>query len=230
MYKKHIPEKKHFLRCITGVLMTMVILLGHQTPVFAAPTAQINGNGKVMIKFYSVSYSSGANASMEADGDSKVMMQADLCKPGDWAYFELTVENYGSVDAVLSDVIQSDHTSENIFVTFGISDEDAGEILKSGQQCHISIVVQLNPQITDSISASGDFGLTLVYEAADDGKQNGADTENRIEINGTGGNTHRSDSPKTGDLSHPLAALGSMFLTAVAIFFINRRRHARTDS
>lgn len=182
--------------------MTIVLLLGHQIPVLAASAVQVHGTADILIESYQVSFSSGTHASMQVSDDHNVNMKADLFKPGDWACFEITIENAGTKDAILADVIQSDRTSDQISVSYGISNKDIGESLQPGEKCSISIVVQLDPEMTDNLSSSGNFGLTLVYNAAE------------------------SIPPKTGDPFNPSLTIGCICIAAMAAFSSLKRRYS----
>ena len=194
--------KNNIFKKLTGTLMAIVLILGHLIPVFAASEAKINGNANVLIESYQVSYSSGVHASMQAAENHKVLMQADFFKPGDWACFEFTIENSGSKNAILSDVLQSDQTSDQISISYGISNSDIGELLRPGEKCSISIVVQLNPEMTDNISSSGNFGLTLIYNAAE------------------------NVTPKTGDPFKLGLTIGCMCITAAVVVILAKRRYS----
>ena len=204
---------------IATILMTAVLLLC-KMPVYAAPAAQVGGNADVIIRSCSVSHSPDADASVTPDGDSKVVMKADLSVPGEWACFKFTVENKGSADAILSDVIQFDDTPEEILISFGISDKNAGETLKAGEQCRISIVAQLDSEMTEDISADGDFALTLVYEAPETVSSSEKAEDNDNEDTYSAESTFNTNAPKTGDSSESLVALGAMLLSAVTLTFI----------
>ena len=174
--------------------------------------------------------SSGAEASAETIDDSSAALQATLSIPGAWACFSLTVENRGTSGAVLSQVVQQDETADPLLVSFGISDHDAGELLAPGEQCTVSIVVELDPELTaETISSDGDFNLSLVYDAAettDPPDSGGGSDDNGASNSPESGSSGNTDAPRTADTALPLLA-GVICAGAAAALtlLLSKRRH-----
>lgn len=217
---------------ISAGLLAAVLLASGTPSALGAPSAQVSGDADVVITHISASHSSsGAEASAETIDDSSAALQATLSIPGAWACFSLTVENRGTSGAVLSQVVQQDETADPLLVSFGISDHDAGELLAPGEQCTVSIVVELDPELTaETISSDGDFNLSLVYDAAettappdsDDGGSDDNGASNSPE-SGSSGNT---DAPRTADTALPLLAgvICAGAAAALTLLLSKRRR------
>ena len=216
MYLKQIPSGKKVVKKISAALVSMSMFLGCQISALAASDVGIDGNAEVVISSYEVTHSAGVTASAKALGESQIEMTADFNIPGDWACYEFTVENTGSVDAVLSDVIQLDQTSEDILISFGIGKDDIGEDLKAGERCKISIVAQLDPEKTGSASAEGEFGLTMVYEAVEHGR------DKDIQSGSTNEKITNGTQPKTGD-EYSVWPIVCTMLAAAGVFVLAKK-------
>ena len=153
---KHLPA---------AVLVILMLAFGFPR-VLAASRMEVTGSADVVITSVSADASTGASARAEREDGQQALMEAGFSCPGAWTRFTLTVENHGSIAAVLSQVLQQDDTPREIHVSFGISDSDTGEILAPGERCTLTIVAQVDPNMTDAIlQADGSFSLKLVYQA-----------------------------------------------------------------
>lgn len=217
---------------ISAGLLAAVLLASGTPSALGAPSAQVSGDADVVITHISASHSSsGAEASAETIDDSSAALQATLSIPGAWACFSLTVENRGTSGAVLSQVVQQDETADPLLVSFGISDHDAGELLAPGEQCTVSIVVELDPELTaETISSDGDFNLSLVYDAAEttdppDSGDGGSD-DNGASNSPESGSSGNTDAPRTADTALPLLAgvICAGAAAALTLLLSKRRR------
>lgn len=217
---------------ISAGLLAAVLLASGTPSALGAPSAQVSGDADVAITHISASHSSsGAEASAETIDDSSAALQATLSIPGAWACFSLTVENRGTSGAVLSQVVQRDETADPLLVSFGISDHDAGELLAPGEQCTVSIVVELDPELTaETISSDGDFNLSLVYDAAEttvppDSGGGGSD-DNGASNSPESGSSGNTDAPRTADTALPLLAgtICAGAAAALTLLLSKRRR------
>lgn len=217
---------------ISAGLLAAVLLASGTPSALGAPSAQVSGDADVVITHISASHSSsGAEASAETIDDSSAALQATLSIPGAWACFSLTVENRGTSGAVLSQVVQRDETADPLLVSFGISDHDAGELLAPGEQCTVSIVVELDPELTaETISSDGDFNLSLVYDAAEttdppDSGGGGSD-DNGASNSPESGSSGNTDAPRTADTALPLLAgvICAGAAAALTLLLLKRRR------
>ncbi len=219
---------------ISAGLLAAVLLASGTPSALGAPSAQVSGDADVVITHISASHSSsGAEASAETIDDSSAALQATLSIPGAWACFSLTVENRGTSGAVLSQVVQRDETADPLLVSFGISDHDAGELLAPGEQCTVSIVVELDPELTaETISSDGDFNLSLVYDAAEttvppDSGGGGSD-DNGASNSPESGSSGNTDAPRTADTALPLLAGVICVGAAVALTLLLSKRRRKS--
>lgn len=241
---KTIFSIRRMLSKFTAGLAAAALLTAGMPGPLAASAAQASGGAHVVITHLSSSHSSrGAEASAAAIDSSSTALQATLSLPGAWACFDLTVENQGSSDAVLSQVVQQDKTAEGLLVSFGISGIDAGEKLAPEEQCKVSIVVQLDPELSaENLSPSGDFLLNLVYDAADPGDiSDEPDRPGQSELPPSSAPPEQSGtpdtptqegiaggSPQTGESTMPLTAggIGLCALVILAALLLKKRRRA----
>lgn len=186
-------------------------------PAQAAQTAQVSGADVILSEVLTQS-STGASAQASIQEKNQATLQADLTLPGSWAEFTIVAQNRGQQEARLSQVLQHQDMPENVSVSFGVSDADTGETLGPGEQCEVSVVVEADPEETESFDESGSFSLTLIYDAdeEEDGTESGTES---------GGGTDE-ESPQTGD-NFPSAAAGLAGAAALGcVYFFARRKQA----
>lgn len=187
-------------------------------PAQAAQTTQVSGSADVILSEVLTQSSTGASAQASIQEKNQATLQADLTLPGSWAEFTIVAENRGQQEARLSQVLQHQDMPENVSVSFGVSDTDAGETLGPGEQCEVSVVVEADPEETESFDESGSFSLTLIYDADEE--------EGGTESGTESGDGTDEESPQTGD-SFPVAAAGAAVVAALAcVYFWNRKKHA----
>lgn len=114
-------------------------------PAQAAQTTQVSGSADVILSEVLTQSSTGASAQASIQEKNQATLQADLTLPGSWAEFTIVAENRGQQEARLSQVLQHQDMPENVSVSFGVSDTDAGETLGPGEQCEVSVVVEADP-------------------------------------------------------------------------------------
>lgn len=105
---------------------------------------------------------SGSGAAVISE-DKTMVDYADVtfALPGAWAEYTLTVKNQGSVDANLADaVIELETESDQLQL---IKPDLADEVLKSGESCQITFLVQVPDTITEDLDASGTLTVKLPY-------------------------------------------------------------------
>ena len=76
----------------------------------------------------------------------KASMEADLYQKGDSMEYEVTIENKGTLDAKLNDILTNikNSNSEAILITF--SGYTKGEVLESGQSKKVKVKIEYNPE------------------------------------------------------------------------------------
>lgn len=193
-------------------------------PLLRAQAAPAPGEPDVVITEINATHSTGgAQASAQIDESGAAVLQASLPIPGAWAYYTITIENRGSRPATLSQTLQNAQLPQQLNLSFGLSGLEEGQELEPGDQCTATILVQVDQEeLSPTLSASGDFALTLAYDAADaqagDSAQqqgNGSDSAQ--------GNTS-TGAPKTSDGAVPLLVGGLLACAAGGIVLLKRRQ------
>ena len=83
--------------------------------------------------------------------------------PGDSITYDVTVENQGSIDAVLKTIQKSD--SNNNAIIFETSGIQEGEVLKASESTKFSVTVSYNASTTSQPSnITSDLEVTIDYE------------------------------------------------------------------
>lgn len=160
--------KRSILKITSRATLGLLLCAGLLFPAAqaqAAQTTQVSGSANVVLREVSTQSSTGASAQASIGEENQATLQADLTLPGSWAAFTIVAENCGEKEANLSNVLQQQDMPENVNVSFGISDRDAGEKLQPGEQCAVSVVVEADPEETESFDETGSFSLTLIYDA-----------------------------------------------------------------
>lgn len=203
--------KRSILKITSRATLGLLLCAGLLFPAAqaqAAQTTQVSGSANVVLREVSTQSSTGASAQASIGEENQATLQADLTLPGSWAAFTIVAENCGEKEANLSNVLQQQDMPENVNVSFGISDRDAGEKLQPGEQCAVSVVVEAVPDET------GSFSLTLIYDADEGttGTQSGGESE--------------ETSPQTGDHFPVFAACAAVAAAAGCVYVWNRKKQA----
>lgn len=196
-------------------------------PLLRAQAVPAPGEPDVVITEINATHSTGgAQASAQIDENGAAVLQASLPLPGAWAYYTITIENRGSRPATLSQTLQNAQLPQQLDLSFGLSGLEEGQDLQPGDQCTATILVQVDQEeLSPTLSASGDFALTLAYDAAAAQGGNGGDSSQP-----DGGTTDApqngtaSGAPKTADGGVPLLAGGLLACAAGGIVLLKRRR------
>lgn len=107
------------------------------------------------------SMSGSAGATISEDRTSVDYADVSFSLPGAWAEYTLTVKNQGSVDGNLSDAVIELKTSSDQLTL--IKPDLENEILKTGESCEITFVVQVPDSVTDDLDANGTLTVKLPY-------------------------------------------------------------------
>lgn len=209
----------NIIKIISTVMITLLMLSFCVITAAAAETVDVSGSADVEIESVSSDHSQGAAAVAALDGRCNAILKSEFFCPGAWASFDITVENRGSSTARLSDVIKQDNTSENIIISFGISDSKNGELLAAGDRCTVTVVAQVNPDLSASVlEENGDFSLTLIYDAV----SNNSNSEN----DGSDSSAEPEQSPSTGVSRYQLIFWFILISAAVITLILLRSRHS----
>ncbi len=105
------------------------------------------------------------NAEEPSHTETTATFKTNLYLPGDSITYDVTVENQGSIDAVLKTIQKSD--SNNNAIIFETSGIQEGEILKASESTVFSVTVSYNASTTSQPSnITSDLEVTLDYEQA----------------------------------------------------------------
>lgn len=226
MKKNHLLPNwvRHALGRLPAGMLTAALLLCC-FPLLEAQAAPASGDPDVVITDINATHSTGgAQASAQIDENGAAVLDASLPIPGAWAYFTVTIENQGSQPATLSQTLQNAQLPPELQLSFGLSGLEQGQPLEPGAQCTASILVQVDQdELSPTLSADGDFTLSLTYDATaaeggNDGEQSGQ--------SGTASTPGQDTAaPKTADGALPLLA-GCGLLCAAGWLTLLRRRRA----
>lgn len=217
--------KRSILKITSRATLGLLLCAGLLFPAAqaqAAQTTQVSGSANVVLREVSTQSSTGASAQASIGEENQATLQADLTLPGSWAAFTIVAENCGEKEANLSNVLQQQDMPENVNVSFGISDRDAGEKLQPGEQCAVSVVVEADPEETESFNETGSFSLTLIYDA-DEGTTG---TEPGTDSGTQSGGESEETSPQTGDHFPVFAACAAVAAAAGCVYVWNRKKQA----
>ncbi len=135
---------------IIGSLLIIILAMAVGYSAFATQltitgTAEIIGEWNIRIINIDVQdISKGCNAGQPKYTDTKATFDAKLVKPGDSITYLITIENSGTIDAVLEEIVfkEEDGGSDDIkYTTTEIAD-----VLEAGQQTTLTVKIQYNPE------------------------------------------------------------------------------------
>ena len=105
------------------------------------------------------------NAEEPSHTETTATFKTNLYLPEDSITYDVTVENQGSIDAVLKTIQKSD--SNNNAIIFETSGIQEGEVLKASESTKFSVTVSYNASTTSQPSnITSDLEVTLNYEQA----------------------------------------------------------------
>ena len=173
MYRTR-KKRKLVIFSLLGVLLLMSVgYAAFQTSFQIKGSTQITSNWDVEITNISDPVLTGSAQSVSKTiGEDKLSasMEADLFDKGDSAEYIVTIENKGTIDAKLEDVIGSSSNSEAVLITF--SGYTKGERLyKNGQEGsvkQIHVKIEYNPSYTGG-EATGESNIQFTYNQAEGG-------------------------------------------------------------
>ena len=158
---------------IIGLCAILVIMgVGYaafQSQLKISGTSNITSNFLVKITDIEVSSQSGGAADksdVTTHTDTTATFGTTLQSPGDTITYDITIENQGSIDAVLKTVTKTDtNNSAIIFETSGVVE---GEELPHGETATMQVKVTYNPSVTSQpANLESTLNVTLDYEQTD---------------------------------------------------------------
>ena len=130
-------------------------------------TSNITSDWKVLITDIQSSVLEGnaTDAETPSHTDTTATFKTNLVSPGDSIQYTVTVENQGSIDAVLKTIQKSD--SNNSAIIFDITGIEQGDTLKAHETTTFNVTVTYNRDVTTQPdNLTSDLTITLNYVQA----------------------------------------------------------------
>ena len=142
-------KRKIIIISLIGILLTMIVgYAAFSTNLTIKGTSKVTSNWDIRITNVTDGISKGEakNTVKPSWTAQKASMEADLYQKGDSMEYEVTIENKGSLDAKLNDILTNikNSNSEAILITF--SGYTKGEVLESGQSKKVKVKIEYNPE------------------------------------------------------------------------------------
>ncbi len=130
-------------------------------------TSGISGDFKV--EFTKIEEGTMVNATTVTTGgigSTTANFTVDLKKPGSSAIYDLTVENKGTIDAILASIegVDESNGKEPVDIVYSVTGIKDGDILNSGEQKKFQVKVVWNASSTNVPTTSKSLTLKLNYE------------------------------------------------------------------
>ena len=150
---------------LVGVLLCMVVgYAAFQTRLEIKGTSKVTSNWDIRITNVTDGTPTGSaeNASAPDWDELTASMEANLYDKGDAMEYDVTIENRGTIDAKLNDVLANleNSNSEAVLITF--SGYAKGEILKAGGSKLIHVKIEYNPDY-DGEETSSEVTIDFDY-------------------------------------------------------------------
>ena len=163
-------QRNYIILGLCSILLIMAAgYAAFRTQLTINGTSSITSEWKVLITNIQSNVLSGTptNATEPTHTETTATFQTSLVSPGDSMQYDITVENQGSIDAVLESI--EVNTSENEAILFETSGIKRGDKLAAKGSDVLTVVVTYNPEITDQPSnLNATVKVTLNY-VQDDG-------------------------------------------------------------
>ena len=130
-------------------------------------TSNISSEWKVLITDIQSSVLNGTpeNSEEPSHTDTTATFKTNLVSPGDSMQYTVTVENRGSIDAVLKTLSKTD--SNNQAIIFEITGIEQGDTLKAHESTTFNVTVTYNKDVTNQpANLTSDLTITLDYVQA----------------------------------------------------------------
>ena len=135
---------------IIGSLLIIILAMAVGYSAFATQltingTAEIIGEWNIRIINIDIQdISEGCNAGRPEYTNTKATFDAKLVKPGDSITYLITIENAGTIDAVLEGIVfkEEDGGSDDIKYTT----TEIAHVLEAGKQTTLTVKIQYNPK------------------------------------------------------------------------------------
>ena len=159
-------QRNYIILGLCSILLVMVAgYAAFRTQFTINGTSNITSEFKVLITDIQSRNVVGRaeNAEEPSHTETTATFKTNLYLPGDSITYDVTVENQGSIDAVLKTIQKSD--SNNNAIIFETSGIQEGEVLKASESTKFSVTVSYNASTTSQPSnITSDLEITLDYE------------------------------------------------------------------
>ena len=147
----HRSKKKRniIIFSLVGVLLCMVVgYAAFQTQLKVSGTSKVTSNWDIEITSVTPGTPTGSAENAVAPSWDKLWasMEADLYEKGDSMEYDVTIENKGTLDAKLNDIITNLDNSNNEAVIITFSGYTKGEVLKAKNSKVIHVKIEYNPE------------------------------------------------------------------------------------
>ena len=161
-------QRNYIILGLCSILLVMVAgYAAFRTQLTINGTSNISSEWKVLITDIQSSVLKGnaTDAETPSHTDTTATFKTNLVSPGDSIQYTVTVENQGSIDAVLKTIQKSD--SNNNAIIFDITGIEQGDTLKAHETTTFNVTVTYNRDVTTQPdNLTSDFTITLNYVQA----------------------------------------------------------------
>ena len=170
MYKNR-RKRSLVIGGLLAILVCMTIgYAAFSTQLQISGTSSITSNWDVQITNITqgTPTGTGENAVAPSYTATTATMKANLYSPGDAMTYEITIQNKGTIDAVLSKITESD--SNNPAILFETSGVNEGDTLLAGETAKMTVKISYNSSVTSQPeNLSAEMTVTLEYTQAPEG-------------------------------------------------------------
>ena len=155
---------------LVGVLLCMVAgYAAFQTSLEIKGTSKVTSNWNILITNVTDGEASGSaeNATKPSWKDTSASMEANLYDKGDAMEYDVTIENKGTIDAKLNDILTNLQNSNSDAVIITFSGYTKGEVLQAGGSKLIHVKIEYNPEYEGGETSSE---VTIDFEYTQDNK------------------------------------------------------------
>ena len=177
MYKSK-KKRNIIIVSLVGVLLCMVVgYATFNTELKISGTSKVTSNWDIEITNVTPGTPTGsAENTVAPTWDAlTASMEADLYEKGDAMEYDVTIENKGTIDAKLNDVLTNIENANSEAVNITFSGYTKGEILKSKAVKVIHVKIEYNPNY-DGGETSSEVEVNFDYEQ-NNNKQNNPDSQ-----------------------------------------------------
>ena len=165
----NVRQRNYIILGLCSILLIMAAgYAAFRTQLNINGTSNITSEWKVLITNIQSQIVNGTpedEAGSPSHTNTTANFSTKLYSPGDRMQYTVTVENGGSIDAVLKTIETTD--SNNNAILFEIDRIEEGEVLKAGEETSFTVDVAYNSSTTEQPeNLTSDLEVTLNYEQA----------------------------------------------------------------